>query len=71
MFNFFKRQKEVEKTACPKCGTFDCISLEEYQRRVKITGAGVISVRSEDILNSCMARQQINKIKHIKVESRK
>jgi len=58
-----------EITACPHCGTFDCISLEEYQQRINITGAGVLSVRSQDVLKNCTTRQQINRMKEIEKDN--
>ena len=45
---------------CPKCGTTDCLSHEEYLKHVKITGAGCISVDSNIIYKTCRGRQQLN-----------
>ena len=62
-----KQPVSKEVTACPKCGTFDCISLEEYQRRIKISSTGVLSVDTNDILQCCSARQQLNRVKEINI----
>lgn len=64
-----EEMEKVEMTACPKCGTFDCISLEEYQQRINITGAGVLSVSSKDVLQTCTNRQRINKMKEIEKDN--
>ena len=60
---------EDPKEPCPECGSFDCIPLEEYQRKIKISGAGVLSVSSADLLQCCNVRQQLNIMKEIEKEN--
>jgi len=52
---------------CPKCGTADCIP----KARVRIEGAGVLSVDSNELAQSCKFRQQLRQAKQIVVEKRK
>jgi hypothetical protein len=54
-----------EKKVCPDCGTTDCISLKEYQKRIKVENNG-FSINPIVILQCCNARQQMNKIREIK-----
>ena len=48
---------------CPECGTTDCMSEEEYQKHIKITGAGVLSVDSSLFFKTCKGRQQLKAMK--------
>ena len=49
----------MNKDECPKCGTTDCISSEEYKRKIRIEGAGVMSIDSNILAQSCKFRQQV------------
>jgi hypothetical protein len=55
-----------EKKVCPDCGTTDCISLKEYQKRIKV-GNGGFSISAVELLQCCNARQQMNKAREIKL----
>lgn len=67
MISFFKKKT---KEICPKCGTDDCLSMNEYQKHIKITGAGVLSVESKYIFKSCKARQQLKALQHLNIRSK-
>jgi len=47
-----------ENDLCPKCNTTDCISLTEYRKHLKISGAGVMSVPAKIVNKTCNTRQQ-------------
>jgi len=53
-----------KKEPCPKCGTVDCISSEEYRKHIRIEGAGVLQVDSNILTKSCKFRQQLKQLKH-------
>ena len=54
---------ETKKETCPKCGTADCITDEEYRSHIKIVGAGVLEVPSDIIMKCCKTRRTLNKIR--------
>lgn len=52
---------------CPKCGTTDCST----KARFSISGAGVLSTTSQDIMKSCKFRQQLNALERLNIKKKK
>ena len=57
--------KEAAKV-CPKCGTTDCIP----KARIRIEGAGVMRVDSNELAKSCKFRQQVRQAREIVIHTR-
>lgn len=66
-----KKEPEPRTEPCPKCGTMDCITSEEYRKHIKIGGAGQLSVDSKILTKSCKFRQQLIQAKQIVEHTRK
>lgn len=56
-----KKEPEPRTEPCPKCGTTDCIP----KARVRIEGAGVLQVDSNELAKSCKFRQQLRAARDI------
>jgi len=54
-----------EDKVCPDCGTTDCLSLEEYQSHLKMSGFGGYYINPKYILQSCSHRRTLNKMRKI------
>lgn len=58
-----------EPEVCPKCGTMNCLSLEEYQSHLKMFGCGGNYIDPKYILQSCSHRRALNTMREIEKEN--
>ena len=57
----------MKSKVCPKCGTTDCLNIKQYQSHLTIAGPGMIGIKSKYIIQSCVARQQLNALKKLNI----
>ena len=50
---------------CPDCGTTDCHSHDWYRSHINVTGAGVVSIKSKYIAQSCKVRTSLRNYNRI------